>query len=326
MWQETHTAHAFQQEAIDLMYEALESYRLIAEEILAIPVVTGIKSESEKFAGAVMTTTIEALMPDGKALQSGTSHHLGQNFSKKSAFNISFQNNKDQTEYAWQNSWGLSTRIIGALIMTHGDDDGIVLPPKVAPIQVLIASASQEKNIIDKINEIKVELLENNIRVATDISSKTSLGWKLNDAELTGIPIVIIIGKQELENNNITLNIRFSKTKKVISKDNLSNSIKTNLEIIQKEMLQKAKEKNKEITFEVNSYDTFKNIMKNSRGFIKAFWCEDKECEEMIKKETKATTRCLPFTDKNGSIKEESGVCIKCGKKATHRWLFAQAY
>ncbi|NCO12649.1 MAG: proline--tRNA ligase [Candidatus Pacebacteria bacterium CG_4_10_14_3_um_filter_34_15] len=326
LWQEAHSAHANKQEAIDLMYEALASYREIAEDYLAIPVVTGKKSESEKFAGANLTTTIEAMMPDGKALQSGTSHHLGQNFSKKDAFNISFQNSEGQTEYAWQNSWGLSTRIIGAIIMTHGDDDGVVMPPKVAPTQVAIVAASQDKDIIAKVKEIKKQLQDADIRTASDISSETSLGWKLNDTELTGIPVTLIVGKRELENGKLTANIRFTKTKQKVSLENLIDNVKKILDSIQSEMFKKALERTKELTHSVENYDDFKKIMLGDRGFIKAFWCENEDCEKAIKEETKATTRCLPFTDNKGLVKEEDGVCIKCGKKATHRWLFAQAY
>lgn len=326
LWQEAHSAHAEKQEAVDLMYDALESYKQVVEEYLAIPVVMGKKSESEKFAGAELTTTIEAMMPDGKALQSGTSHHLGQNFSKKEAFNIAFQNSDGQTDYAWQNSWGLSTRVIGALIMTHGDDDGIVLPPKIAPTQVLIVAASQDEKILSKVAEIKSELLNSGIRVSTETSDKTSLGWKLNDAELTGIPVVLIVGQRELDNGTLTASIRYSKTKQDISLENLNENIINLLKTIQEDMFEKAKNKTKELTFVATNYEEFKEIMKSSRGFIKAFWCENETCETEIKEETKASTRCLPFENKDGEIKEESGVCIKCSKPATHQWLFAQAY
>ncbi len=326
LWQEAHSAHANKQEAIDLMYEALESYRKVAEESLAIPVVMGKKSESEKFAGADLTTTIEAMMPDGKALQSGTSHHLGQNFSKKEAFDISFQDSDGKTEYAWQNSWGLSTRIIGAIIMTHGDDDGVVMPPKIAPTQVAVVAASQDENILTKVKEIKKQLLGSGIRVSTEISNETSLGWKLNDAELTGIPVTLIVGQRELDSGNLTANIRFTQTKQEISLDNLSDNVAALLESIQSEMLEKATKRTEELTFSAENYEEFKKIMQDHRGFINAFWCENEECEKAIKEETKATTRCLPFIDKKGSVKEESGSCVKCGNAANHRWLFAQAY
>ncbi len=326
LWQEAHSAHATQKEAIDLMYEAIESYRVVAEDILAVPVIKGKKSEKEKFAGADLTTTIEALMPDGKALQSGTSHHLGQNFSKKEAFNISFQDSNDTTQYAWQNSWGLSTRIIGAVIMTHGDNDGLVMPPKVAPTQVMIIPAGNDQAVVDKCKEIKKDLSSNGIRVDLNNSETSSMGWKLNESELQGIPISLILGSRELEKNEVTASIRFNKSKEIISLDTLTQSILDQLEKIQSEMFAAAQAKTSELTFEATTYEEFKKIMLENRGFIKAFWCEAENCEKQIKEETKATTRCLPFTDNSGSVAEESGTCVKCGKNATHRWLFAQAY
>lgn len=326
LWQEAHSAHATKEEAVQIMYEALESYRQLAEDYLAIPVVKGRKSESEKFAGADLTTTIEAMMPDGKALQSGTSHHLGQNFSKKDAFNISFQDENDTTQYAWQNSWGLSTRIIGALIMTHGDDDGVVMPPKVAPTQVLVVAAKQDEAVLAKCTEIFDALKKSGVRVAKDVSEKTSLGWKLNDSEIQGIPVTLILGNRELEQNQVTAAIRLNQTKESLELTNIVDQINELLEKIQNEMFARAQTRTSELTFEAHSYDELKQIMNTSRGFIKAFWCESENCEKQIKEETKATTRCLPFVDNHGSIAEEEGVCIKCGKPASHRWLFAQAY
>ncbi len=326
LWQEAHSAHATKEEAVQIMYEALESYRQLAEDYLAIPVVKGRKSESEKFAGADLTTTIEAMMPDGKALQSGTSHHLGQNFSKKDAFNISFQDENDTTQYAWQNSWGLSTRIIGALIMTHGDDDGVVMPPKVAPTQVLVVAAKQDEAVLAKCTEIFDALKKSGVRVAKDVSEKTSLGWKLNDSEIQGIPVTLILGNRELEQNQVTAAIRLNQTKESLELTNIVDQINELLEKIQNEMFARAQTRTSELTFEAHSYDELKQTMNTSRGFIKAFWCESENCEKQIKEETKATTRCLPFVDNHGSIAEEEGVCIKCGKPASHRWLFAQAY
>jgi len=326
LWQEAHSAHATKDEAIKTMYQALESYRMIAEDILAIPVVKGRKSESERFAGADVTTTIEAMMPDGKALQSGTSHHLGQNFSKKEAFNISFQDDNDTTQFVWQNSWGLSTRIIGGLIMTHGDDDGVVMPPKVAPTQVMIVPAGNDDKVINKCKEIADSLKKAGIRVTKDLSTKASMGWKLNDAELQGIPITLVLGQRELDQNQISASIRYNQTKETLLLTNLESTILELLETIQKEMFKKAQAKTSELTHEVNSYNELQEIMKSSRGYIKAFWCESEECEKQIKEETKATTRCLPFISTDGEVQEESGTCIKCGKPASHRWLFAQAY
>lgn len=326
LWQEAHSAHATQEDALATMYEALETYRRISEEYLAIPVVTGKKSESEKFAGAEVTTTIEALMPDGKALQSGTSHHLGQNFSKRDAFNISFQDAADTTQYVWQNSWGLSTRVIGALIMTHGDDEGLVLPPKIAPTQVVVVNATKDAETLQAVATIVDQLLQEGVRVESNIEETSSLGWKLNDAELEGIPLAIVVGARELANGTVSVSIRHSHEKVSFEVHTLVETIPQLLETIQTNMFAAAKEKQDSLTFETSSYDDFKNIMRENRGFIKAFWCEDSACEATIKEETKATTRCLPFTTRDGAVEEEQGTCVHCGNRATHRWLFAQAY
>ena len=326
LWQEAHSAHATQEEAVATMYDALESYRKLAEDFLAIPVITGRKSESEKFAGADITTTIEALMPDGKALQSGTSHHLGQNFSKKTAFDISFQDSSDTTQYAWQNSWGLSTRIIGALIMTHGDDEGLVLPPKIAPTQVLVVNATKDEETHVAVATLTEQLRQAGIRAEANNDETTSLGWKLNDAELEGIPLVVVVGARELASGTVTVSVRFSHEKKSLAISNLSQTITELLENIQTDLFKAAQEKQASLTFETSTYDDFKKIMTESRGFIRAFWCEDADCEAKIKEETKATTRCLPFTSQDGAVEEEQGTCVHCGKPALHKWLFAQAY
>lgn len=326
LWQEAHSAHATQLEALELMYSALESYKQLVQTYLAIPVITGKKSESEKFAGADLTTTIEALMPDGKALQSGTSHHLGQNFSKADAFNIHFQDSHGKTEYAWQNSWGLSTRVLGALIMTHGDDEGIVIPPKIAPTQVLIVAATQDEGVLAKCTQIKTELKSAGIRAQVNTTPTTSLGWKLNDAEVEGIPLVLIVGTKELAQNKVSASVRFNRSKTEFALSDLTQQVHNLLETIHTQMFEKAQQQSSTLTFTATTYDEFKNIMNTTRGFITAFWCEDSQCEAKIKEETKASTRCLPFIDTKGSVKEEQGTCIKCGKNATHRWLFAQAY
>lgn len=326
LWQEAHSAHATQEEAAATMYDALESYRKLSEDFLAIPVITGRKSESEKFAGADITTTIEALMPDGKALQSGTSHHLGQNFSKKTAFDISFQDSSDTTQYAWQNSWGLSTRIIGALIMTHGDDEGLVLPPKIAPTQVLVVNATKDEETHVAVATLTEQLRQAGIRAEANNDETTSLGWKLNDAELEGIPLVVVVGSRELASGTVTVSVRYSHEKKSLEISNLSQTITELLENIQTDLFKAAQEKQASLTFETSTYDDFKKIMTESRGFIRAFWCEDADCEAKIKEETKATTRCLPFTSQDGAVEEEQGTCVHCGKPALHKWLFAQAY
>lgn len=326
LWQEAHSAHATKEEAVDLMFDAIESYRRVVEEYMAIPVNVGWKSESEKFAGADMTTTIESMMPDGKALQSGTSHHLGQNFSKKGAFNIAFQNEAGKTDYAWQNSWGLSTRIIGAIIMTHGDDEGLILPPRIAPTQVMVIAANKDEAVIDHAIELTKQLKAAGIRADKRVETTTSMGWKLNDCEIEGIPVTLIVGTREIENKEVTMKLRYNGEKSSIKEEGLAEALKTTLEEIQTAMFEKAKERVAELTTEANSYEDLINAMEGNRGYIKAFWCEDEACEKAIKEETRATTRCLPFTDKKGSVKEEQGKCIKCGNDATHRWLFAQAY
>lgn len=326
LWQEAHTAHATHQEATKMVLDGLEAYRAIAEDYLAIPVVKGRKSESEKFAGAALTTTIEALMPDGKALQSGTSHDLGQHFSQKSAFNIAFQTAEGSLDYVWQTSFGLSTRIMGGLFMTHGDDDGLVLPPRVAPIQVLVVPAQQENELLETALQITQQLKTAHVRVKLNDDDQHSFGWKLNEAELQGIPVVIIVGKRELAENNVGINIRFQHQKRSIALASVAEELPRLLEEIQTSMLTTARETTNGLTFEVDTYEQFKQIMQTSRGFIKAFWCEDKACEARIKDETKATTRCLPFIDQAGNVAEEHGSCVACGKPATHRWLFAQSY
>lgn len=326
LWQEAHTAHTTHAESTQMVLDALESYRVLAEEYLAVPVIKGRKSNSEKFAGANITTTIEALMPDGKALQSGTSHDLGQNFSKKEAFNISFQNESSETDYAWQTSYGLSTRIIGAVIMTHGDDDGLVMPPKIAPTQVSIVTVQMDPELQATAQKITEELSAAGIRVKLNQDEEHSLGWKLNDLEIQGIPLTLVLGKKELEKGIVTANIRHTHEKQELNLTTVTDSVQTLLGDIQTELLQNAKDRRDALTSEVNSYDEFKEVMATKKGFIKAFWCENITCEKAIKEETKATTRCLPFINDQGDVAEESGTCVKCGKPSIHRWIFAQSY
>ncbi|HYD35673.1 MAG TPA: proline--tRNA ligase [Vitreimonas sp.] len=326
LWQEAHTAHATHEEEFEMVLNALEKYRTLVEDNLAIPVVKGRKSTAEKFAGADLTTTIEAMMPDGKALQAGTSHDLGQNFSKKEAFNISFLNAEGKTDYAWQTSYGLSTRVIGALIMTHGDDDGLVIPPRIAPTQVMIVPAQSTPELLGEAVKIQKQLKAQNIRAKVDTDIEHSMGWKLNDAEIQGIPVTLIVGQRELDEGSLTANIRYSKQKQKINLQTVTKDLDALLETIQTEMFAQAQKRTQALTTEVNSFDEFKNVMETKRGFLKALWCEDAVCEKAIKEETKASTRCLPFIDDKGNVKEETGVCVKCGAAANHRWLFAQSY
>ncbi len=328
LWQEAHTAHSTHEEAWQMVLDGLEAYRKVSEEFLAIPVIKGRKSTGEKFAGADLTTCIEAMMPDGKALQAGTSHDLGQNFSKKEAFNIAFQNQDNQLEYVWQTSYGFSTRNIGALIMTHGDDEGLVLPPRIAPTQVIIVPASNEDDrVLEFTKMLELNLKQAGVRVHIDNRPTYSMGWKLNDAELQGVPMSVIVGEREMNAAQLSVKIRHSGEKKTIAVENFEAEVAQLLETIQTQMLEKAKAKRESLTHQdVSSYDNFKEIMVGSRGFIHAFWCENAECEKQIKEETKATTRCLPFVDAAGNVEEANGACIRCGQPATHRWIFAQAY
>jgi prolyl-tRNA synthetase len=327
LWQEAHTAHATHDEAVEMVLSGLEAYRTVVEDYLAIPVIKGKKSQSERFAGADMTTTIEAMMPDGKALQAGTSHDLGQHFSKKEAFNIAFQNEAGETEYVWQTSYGLSTRVIGGLIMTHGDDDGLVLPPKISPVQITLVPAKMDSEKIQSFaQELKAALKKQDIRVNLDNRDTYSMGWKLNEAELQGVPLTVVIGEKEIDAGEAQVKVRHSGEKVTVSLKDISAKIPELLETVQRELFTKAKENCEKLTHVVESYDQFKEVMSTTRGFIKAFWCEDEACEKAIKEETKASTRCLPFIDDKGNVKEEKGECVKCGKAATHRWLFAQAY
>lgn len=317
LWQEGHTAHVEELEAMEMVKKALEWYRKIHEELLAIPVISGRKSNSEKFAGAKETYAIEGLMPGGKALQIATSHNLGQNFSK--VFEVKFQDKNGESQYVWQTSWGSSTRSLGPLILVHGDDNGLVMPPKMAPIQVVVIAITEEaKNYA---SEIVTELKKAGTRVKLDQDFEHSLGWRINDWEMKGIPIRLEIGKKELENEEMTIVRRDNNSKIKDQRSKLKLKIQNLLEEMQTQMFQKAKRFLEENISVVNTYEEFKKIMETKRGFIKAFWCEDPKCEAKIKEETKATTRVLPF-----DTPKEKGKCIYCGKEANYRWYFAQAY
>ncbi len=324
LWQEGHTAHATEEEAVGFATMALEWYRKTYEEYYAVPVMLGIKSGKERFAGAKTTYTVELLMPDGKALQGATSHNLGQNFSK--AFNISFQNKEGKNDFVWQTSWGFSTRSLGGLFLIHGDDNGLVLPPRLAPTKAVIIPVLGKDNnkVLEFANKVKKSLVSGDSEFpgkveVWDDTEKTT-GWKINEAELKGIPIIVSVGPKEVEENSFSVSTRLGEKSSAPLKGAFQ-SIETLLFKIQKALLSRARTFLKDNTHEVASYEDFKKIMESSRGFIWAFWCENVECEEKIKVETKATTRCLPL-----NAKEEEGKCIYCDSKAIHRWLFAQAY
>lgn len=323
LWQEGHTAHATEDEAMDIVLSVLEWYRVIYEEYYAIPVILGVKSNSEKFAGAKSTYTVEGLMPDGKALQGATSHNLGQNFSVP--FEISFQNKEGKQDFVWQTSWAITTRSIGALVLTHGDDQGLVLPPKIAPTQVVIMPILK-KNLDAKLllaycTETRETLQNGGVRVKVDIREEPSVGRRFNEWEVKGVPLRFEMGGKELTDNTVTIARRDTGEKVTVKREEMLVTTEKLLKDIQQGLFDRAKKFLAENTRTVDSYDEFKKIMETSRGFLKAFWCEGATCEAAIKEETKATTRCLPL-----DAKEEDGVCIKCGKKATHRWIFAQAY
>ena len=328
LWQEGHTAHATQAEAKKEVLRALKMYQDFVQDFLALPVLTGQKSKAEKFAGGNNTYAIEALMPDGKALQGGTSHELGQNFSK--VFDVKFQNKKGKPDYVWQTSWGLTTRMIGALVMVHGDDQGLVMPPKIAPIQVVIIpildkNSSKNKKTLNDCAKIKKDLSNAGIRIELDARKQYSVGWKFNEWEVQGVPLRIEVGQKEISKNYLTLVRRDTSEKSKIQmsnfKSNTKSEIQKELNNIQNNLYKKAQKFLKENTREANDYNEFKEIMKRGRGFIWAFWCEDPKCETKIKSETKATTRLLPL-----NAKKQKGKCIYCNKSAQHKWLFAQAY
>jgi prolyl-tRNA synthetase len=320
LWQEAHTAHATHEEAQKMVLDALQAYGEIAEDLLAMPVVKGVKSESEKFAGAFQTTTIEAMMPDGKALQSGTSHDLGQNFSR--AFNISFQNQAGENDYVWQTSFGLSTRIIGGLIMTHGDDQGLVFPPRIAPVQVeIIPVRTDDYRLMEFARVLEARLAKRGVRVEMDDREKLSFGYRINDAEMRGIPLRLEIGPREIDAAEIMLAVRHLGEKRKLSVDHIEDGVEKLLEWIQQDMLEKAKKRVAAMTHDVENFSEFKEIMATKRGFIRAYWDENPETEAKIKELTKATTRCVPLDEE-----ESEGICVFSGEPAKRRWLFAQAY
>ncbi len=323
LWQEGHTAHATKQEAIEETKQMMNIYADFAENWLAIPVRKGTKSDSERFAGALETYAIEALMQDGKALQAGTSHFLGQNFAK--AFDVKFADKNGKLEYVWATSWGVSTRLMGALIMAHSDDNGLIIPPKLAPIQVVIVpiykSDEQLQAISEKANLIKKHLQDKGISVKFDNRDEFKPGWKFAEYELKGVPIRIGIGPRDLENNTLEVARRDTLSKKVISQNNIEEYIEELLEKIQDNIYQKALSFRKENTHRVDTYEEFKEILEKKGGFIEAHWDGTKETEQKIKKETKATIRCIPIDSK-----EETGICMVTGKPSKKRVLFAKAY
>ena len=322
LWQEGHTAHATREEAETEARRMLDVYADFAENFMAVPVVKGVKSANERFAGALDTYTIEAMMQDGKALQSGTSHFLGQNFAK--AFDVQFINKNNELEYVWATSWGVSTRLMGALIMTHSDDNGLVLPPKLAPIQVVIIpiykNAEQLQAIDTKANEIADKLRTMGISVKYDNADNKRPGFKFADYELKGVPVRLVMGGRDLENGTVEVMRRDTLEKETMSVENIEQVVKTLLDEIQANIFQKALKYRQEHTITVDSYDEFKEKIEEG-GFILAHWDGTTETEERIKEETKATIRCIPF---DGDT--TPGVCMVTGKPSARRVLFARSY
>src|SRR5690554_515845 len=323
LWQEGHTAHATKEEALEETKMILDIYSTFAEKYMGMPVVKGIKSESERFAGAEETFCIEALMQDGKALQAGTSHFLGQNFAK--AFDVKFTTAEGKQEYVWASSWGVSTRLMGALVMTHSDDRGLVLPPKLAPFQVVMVpiykGEEQRKVVLERLEEIKKQLIDKGVSVKLDDRDTHKPGWKFSEYELKGVPLRLALGMRDIESGDIEVARRDTLEKKTYSQSDIVNKVEHLLEHIQENLLQKAIDFREENTHKADSYEEFKTLIEDKGGFVYAHWDGTPETEEQIKEETKATIRCIPLNNKM-----EKGVCIYSGRPSEQRVIFAKAY
>jgi len=318
LWQEGHTAHATAEEAMEETIRMLNIYAEFCENVLAIPVIKGQKTEKEKFAGAMATFTIESLMHDGKALQTGTSHNFGDGFAR--AFNIRYTDKNNELKYVHQTSWGMTTRLIGAVIMVHGDDDGLVLPPEVAPIQVIVIPVQQHREgVLEKAREVK-DRISKVARVKIDESDKMP-GWKFSEYEMKGVPLRVELGPKDIEKNQCVIVRRDNREKIFVSLDNLENEIPEILAKMQKELLIKATQERDKKTFIAKSLDEFAEIISKTPGFIKAMWCGDEECENRVKEKTGATARCIPFDQE-----QISSTCFCCGKPAKHMVVWGKAY
>ena len=323
LWQEGHTAHATKAEAIEETTKMLDVYADFVENWMALPVIKGVKTANERFAGAEDTYCIEAMMQDGKALQAGTSHFLGQNFAK--AFDVKFSDKNNNLEYVWATSWGVSTRLIGALVMAHSDDQGLVLPPKIAPLQVVIVpifKGDEQKAAIDaKVTVMMAELKALGVSVKYDDSDNARPGWKFAEYEMKGVPVRIAIGARDLEQNIVEVARRDTKEKANASIDGIGLHVKNLLDEIQQNIFNKAKAFRDDHITEANTWDEFVQLLDNKTGFISAHWDGSPETEEKIKEQTKATIRCIPLDNK-----QEAGTCILSGNPSTQRVLFARAY
>lgn len=319
LWQEGHTAHATAEEAEARTQQMLNVYADFCEQVLAIPVVKGRKTDKEKFAGAEATYTIEALMHDGKALQSGTSHNFGDGFAK--AFGIQYTDKDNKLKYVHQTSWGMTTRLIGALIMVHGDDSGLVLPPKIAPVQVDVIPIMQNKDgVLNKAYEVKEALVKAGLRVKVDDTDKKP-GWKFSEQEMRGIPVRVEMGPRDIEAGQAIIVRRDTREKTTVAIESLAEEIKNILEKMQTEMLERARTHREAHTYVATNYDEFKDVVANKPGFVKAMWCGDQACEDKIKEETTATSRCMPFEQEH-----LSDVCVCCGRPAKKMVYWGKAY
>ena len=332
LWQEGHTAHATAEEAEEETCQILDMYRRFAEEEMAMPVLVGRKSENEKFAGALHTYSIEAMMQDGKALQAGTSHNLGQNFAK--AFDVKYQDEKQQWQYCWQTSWGVSTRLIGALIMAHSDDKGLVLPPRLAPTQVVIvpiwSSDEQKRDVLAYVDKLRGQL---DGRVTYHIDDRDQLrpGWKYAEWELKGIPVRLEVGPRDLEKQGAVLVRRDSREKQMISADNLASAVTETLAAMQSDLFQRARAFREAHTCQIDNYEEFQRYMKEESGFAWAHWCGQSQCETQVAEKTKATIRTVPFRPEDrletpGAPAPEPGRCVACGDESHQRVLWGKAY
>ena len=319
LWQEGHTAHATAEEAEERTQQMLNVYADFCEEVLAIPVIRGRKTDKEKFAGAEATYTIESLMHDGKALQSGTSHNFGDGFAK--AFGIQYTAKDNTLQYVHQTSWGMTTRMIGAIIMVHGDNSGLVLPPRIAPTQVMVIPIAQHKEgVLDKAYAIRDELIQAGFKVKVDDSDK-SPGWKFSEQEMKGIPVRIEIGPKDIEAGQAVIVRRDTREKIVTALENLSAKLAQVLDTMQKEMLERARAHRDSHTYDVQTYEEFVKTINEKPGFVRAMWCGDQACEDKIKEDTTATARCMPF--KQEKLSDE---CVCCGKPAKALVYWGKAY
>jgi prolyl-tRNA synthetase len=323
LWQEGHTVHATEEDADREVFQILDIYRELLEQNLAIPVITGKKTEREKFVGALYTTTLEAMMPDGKAMQMGTSHNLGQNFSKP--FEIRYLGQDGTMHYAWTTSWGVSWRLVGAMLMLHGDDRGLIIPPNVAPIQIVIVPIpykdADSSLIIETARKTGNELGQLGYRVYVDDREQYTPGWKFNEWELKGVPLRIELGPRDVERNEATLVRRDTGQKTAVSTAELSRTVSQTLTDIQKQLFSSAKSALDQLTSRATEYEQFKQLLSEKRGFLQAAWCGSTECEDSIKQETGATIRTVPF-----EVGQAEGSCIYCSKSAKVIATFASAY